>query len=201
VSARDWIDKDFYAELGVSSSASAEDVKRAYRKLARELHPDANPGDAKAESRFKAVSEAYGVLSDPDKRAQYDEARRLFGGGGGFRPGGGGFGGPGHPVPSTSVISSPVPVVRPETAARVVSATCSVACSAAGQVRRGRTRHDRGGARTSRPRSGSTSPRRYAVPRCHCACPARRRAGAARARAPGPAPPRGPARPAAGPAW
>lgn len=97
MSARDWIDKDFYAELGVSSSASAEDVKRAYRKLARELHPDANPGDAKAESRFKAVSEAYGVLSDPDKRAQYDEARRLFGGGGGFRPGGGGFGGAGAP--------------------------------------------------------------------------------------------------------
>jgi len=97
VSARDWIDKDFYAELGVSSSASAEDVKRAYRKLARELHPDANPGDARAESRFKAVSEAYGVLSDPDKRAQYDEARRLFGGGGAFRPGGGGFGGAGAP--------------------------------------------------------------------------------------------------------
>lgn len=98
MSARDWIDKDFYAELGVSSSASAEDIKRAYRKLARESHPDTNPGDAKTEARFKSVSEAYGVLSDPEKRAQYDEARRLFGGGGfrpgggGFRPGGGGFG-------------------------------------------------------------------------------------------------------------
>jgi molecular chaperone DnaJ len=93
VSARDWIEKDFYAELGVSSSASAEDIKKAYRKLARKWHPDANPGDTKAEGRFKAVSEAYGVLSDAEKRKQYDEARALFSGG--FRPGAGGFGGPG----------------------------------------------------------------------------------------------------------
>jgi molecular chaperone DnaJ len=92
VSARDWIDKDFYHELGVSSDASDADIKKAYRKLARELHPDANPGNSQAEARFKAVSEAYGVLGDPEKRKQYDEARRLFGSGG-FRPGGfGGFG-------------------------------------------------------------------------------------------------------------
>ncbi|MGB8255021.1 MAG: DnaJ domain-containing protein, partial [Pseudonocardiaceae bacterium] len=96
MSAREWIEKDFYAELGVSSTASAEEIKRAYRKLARELHPDANPGDVKAEARFKSMSEAYGVLSDPDKRKQYDEARSLFNGG--FRPGGG-FGGPGGPGP------------------------------------------------------------------------------------------------------
>ncbi|MFI9811041.1 molecular chaperone DnaJ [Saccharothrix variisporea] len=92
MSARDWIEKDFYRELGVSSDASADEIKKAYRKLARELHPDANPGDAKAEARFKAVSEAYGVLSDASKRKQYDEARRLFAGGGGF-PGGFGQGG------------------------------------------------------------------------------------------------------------
>jgi molecular chaperone DnaJ len=92
---RDWIEKDFYRELGVASGASAEEIKKAYRKLARKYHPDANPGDAKAEARFKAVSEAYGVLSDETKRREYDETRAMFAGGGGFpggfSPGGGGF--------------------------------------------------------------------------------------------------------------
>jgi len=91
VSARDWIEKDFYRELGVSSGATDADIKKSYRKLARELHPDANPGNAEAEARFKAVSEAYGVLGDPEKRKQYDEARRLFGSGG-LRGFGGGSG-------------------------------------------------------------------------------------------------------------
>ncbi|RJQ68050.1 molecular chaperone DnaJ [Pseudonocardiaceae bacterium YIM PH 21723] len=94
MSARDWIEKDFYAELGISSSASADEIKKAYRKLAKELHPDANPGDTKAEARFKSASEAYGVLSDAKKRAEYDEARKLFASGG-FRPGAGFPGGGG----------------------------------------------------------------------------------------------------------
>jgi len=102
VSQREWIEKDFYKELGVSSDASADDIKKAYRKLARDLHPDANPGDTKAEERFKAVSEANAVLSDPAKKKEYDEARRLFASGG-FGPGagystGGGFGGGGFDI-------------------------------------------------------------------------------------------------------
>ncbi|MBS4728407.1 molecular chaperone DnaJ [Mycobacterium sp. SM1] len=92
---REWVEKDFYKELGVSPDASSEEIKRAYRKLARELHPDANRDNPRAAERFKAVSEAYSVLSDPAKRAEYDETRRLFSGAGfGRRFGGAGnFGG------------------------------------------------------------------------------------------------------------
>ncbi len=89
MSTRDYIEKDYYKALGVTKDASASEIKKVYRKLARELHPDKNPGDADAEARFKEVSEAYDVLSDSSKRKEYDEARELFAGGGG---GGGGFG-------------------------------------------------------------------------------------------------------------
>jgi molecular chaperone DnaJ len=86
---REWFETDYYAVLGVSPEATAKDITRAYRKLARELHPDKNPGDTAAEERFKQVAAAYDVLGDEAKRAEYDEVRRLGpmagrGGPGGF---------------------------------------------------------------------------------------------------------------------
>ncbi|MDR2378810.1 MAG: DnaJ domain-containing protein [Bifidobacteriaceae bacterium] len=94
MAGQDWFEKDFYKTLGVPKSADAAAVKKAYRKLARTLHPDANPGDAAAEERFKEVSEAYSVLSDPDQRKQYDSVRAMAAGGARFSAGpGGGAGG------------------------------------------------------------------------------------------------------------
>ncbi len=78
MSTKDWLEKDYYAVLEVAKNASAEQIKKSYRKLARSLHPDKNPGNAEAERRFKEVAEAYDVLSVPNKRREYDEARALF---------------------------------------------------------------------------------------------------------------------------
>lgn len=96
---REWFDTDYYKVLGVPESADQTEITKAYRKLARQLHPDANPGDSAAEERFKEVSVAYDVLGDEDRRKQYDQVRRMgplggaFGGqgAGGFPGGGGGF--------------------------------------------------------------------------------------------------------------
>jgi len=87
----DWATKDFYKELGVSKDASADEIKKAYRKLARANHPDSNPGDNAKHERFKAVAEAYDVIGDPEKRKQYDEIRSMPSGFGGFGGGTGGF--------------------------------------------------------------------------------------------------------------
>ncbi|MFE0174685.1 molecular chaperone DnaJ [Streptomyces sp. NPDC059002] len=92
MSTKDFIEKDYYKVLGVPKDATEAEIKKAYRKLARENHPDANKGNAKAEERFKEISEANDVLGDPKKRKEYDEARALFGNGG-FRSGPGAGGG------------------------------------------------------------------------------------------------------------
>lgn len=89
MASQDWVDKDFYKILGVAKDASDADIKKAYRKLARQYHPDTNSGDAAAEKKFKDISEAYSVLSDPDERQQYD-AIRAMGGGARFAPHGAG---------------------------------------------------------------------------------------------------------------
>ncbi|AZM89880.1 MULTISPECIES: molecular chaperone DnaJ [Streptomyces] len=92
MSTKDFVEKDYYKVLGVPKDATEAEIKKAYRKLAREFHPDANKGDASAEERFKEISEANDILGDAKKRKEYDEARALFGNGG-FRagPGGGSF--------------------------------------------------------------------------------------------------------------
>ncbi|MFD1720554.1 DnaJ C-terminal domain-containing protein [Amnibacterium endophyticum] len=92
MASQDWFEKDFYRVLGVDKSISQADLKKAYRKLARQYHPDSNPGDTAAEARFKEISEAYSVLSDEQQRQEYDQIRAM-GSGARFTAGGGGSGG------------------------------------------------------------------------------------------------------------
>ena len=89
MAAKDLYEKDFYKILGLGKSASGDEIKKKYRSLARELHPDKNKGDAALEEKFKAVSEAYDILSDGKKRAEYDQAREMFVRGGMRAPNGG----------------------------------------------------------------------------------------------------------------
>jgi molecular chaperone DnaJ len=90
---REWFEKDYYAELGVEPGASDRDIQKAYRKLAKEFHPDANAGDAAAEARFKEISAAHEVLGDAEKRKEYDQVREMVASGVGPNGPGGGFGG------------------------------------------------------------------------------------------------------------
>ena len=161
MSTRDFIEKDYYAALGVPKDADAAAIKKAYRQLARDLHPDKNPGNDAAETRFKEVSEAYDVLSDPKRRGEYDEARRLFGAGG--RPGGfpGGFPGAGGGQPFD--LGDLFGGGGAGRARRVAWATCSaVSSEAPGRRRRAaaaRRRPAPPAVRTSRPRRRSPSRR------------------------------------------
>ena len=102
MASQDWFQKDFYKTLGVSKDVSEAELKKVYRKLSRQYHPDTNPGDTKAEAKFKEISEAYSVLGDKQQRAEYDQVRAMgggarFTGGQGFPGGAGGFGGAGFP--------------------------------------------------------------------------------------------------------
>jgi molecular chaperone DnaJ len=130
---REWFEKDYYDVLGVSKDASEKEITRAYRKLAKQYHPDANQGNAAAEERFKEVSGAYDVLGDTAKRKEYDDVRQMVasgvGGPGGFGgPGGpGGFGGPGGY--GGSVNFEDIAVVATRRAGRGAASTSRRSCT------------------------------------------------------------------------
>lgn len=126
MASQDWLEKDFYKVLGVAKDVTDAELKKVYRKLARKYHPDSNPGDAKAEAKFKEISEAYSVLSDKEQRKEYDAFRAMGGGARFTAPGGSagqssagfedvfanlfgggrGFGGFGGPMPGSDLTAT-----------------------------------------------------------------------------------------------
>ena len=175
---REWFEKDYYAVLGVPSSATAKELSRAYKKLAKEHHPDINPGNKVAEDRFKEVNAAYDVLGDAEKRTEYDEVRRMVASGvgpGGFGPPGAGGNSAGSR--SSSTMRSAVRAAR----SRICSAGSS-AVEDAGAA--GAARPVRNAARTSRPSciSRSTTPCAASPAPCGSAPTRRARRATVRAR-------------------
>lgn len=151
MSTKDFVEKDYYKVLGVPKDATEAEIKKAYRKLAREFHPDANKGDASAEERFKEISEANDILGDAKKRKEYDEARALFGNGG-FRPGPGGGGGSFNFDLGDLFGGAQGGGAEGQAASAAASATSSAACSTAAPARVRGPAPSRAAARTSSPR-------------------------------------------------
>ena len=168
MTGQDWFEKDFYAALGVPKDADDAAIKKAYRKLARQWHPDQNQGDANAEAKFKEIGEAYAVLSDPEQRQQYDAVRAMAGGGARFSAGGAGggtggfedvFGGMSGAAPPAASARG----TRPAGAAVASRTSCPASSAAVPPARTGVRR--RCAARTSRPRRRSRSARPSRAPR------------------------------------
>lgn len=196
---REWVEKDFYKVLGVSSDASEDEIKRVARKLLAENHPDRNPDNKVADERYKEVGEARDVLTDPAKRKEYDETRRLFAGGGGFgRRFNGGGGGGDYTVYDDGSGGFNLNDLFGQAGQ---DGGANIGDLFGGLFGRGAQPRPvgRAAARTSRPKPTSTSSRRPRVSPCRCGSPARRRAPTATAAGRAPAPARRSARPVTAP--
>ena len=152
---REWFEKDYYAVLGVPQGATEKEITRAYRKLAKQYHPDANPGNKEAEERFKEISAAYDVLGDAEKRKEYDEVREMVASGVGpaVRAASAAARWPAAPAASRTSGST---TRRPAAISADLSATCSAGGARSAAVAT-RARRARSAARTSRPSCTSTS--------------------------------------------